>query len=153
MLIIWLFMVSKMEFAGSQDLDDRVTQERADSIQTMLSEKKPDRVSVEDRSSGIFMNAVTTFLVLISLLGIVWLWSRKKPAMGRESEFHEIGEHALGQGAQIKVLEINEEIWVLGVTSGSISLLHRYPKEAWVKKSKTPEQETSIFYKLFSSKT
>ncbi len=135
MLVIWLFMVSRMEFTGPGNNVDPAQIERADSIRTAISSNRPDReIARTESESNIFMNAVTTFVVLILILGVVWFLTRKQASGGshkNESEFRELGEHLIGSGAQIKVLEVNGEIWVLGVTSTSVNLLHRYDKDDW----------------------
>lgn len=153
LLVMWLLMVSQMETGNPPVTSgDSITQARADSIRTVLSQTDQGRYA-DDRSGSIFMNAITTFLVLIAILGVVWLWSRSKPQTKNQKEFQELGSQVLGQNAQLKILEINNEIWVIGVTANSVNLLHRYNKEEWISKpvdhSSTKE---SSFYQILKGK-
>ncbi len=158
MLVLWLFVVSRMDYQSNDAPDPNTTaasQERIDSVRVMMG--RTDTVVVEeDRSSNIFFNALTTFVVLLILLGGVWLWSRKKlgSSTTKGTYFRDIGEHAIGPGQQLKVIEINNEIWVLGVGADSVTLLHRYPKDQW--KEEIPaghDHESRSFYDMFSGKS
>ncbi|MDG5766737.1 flagellar biosynthetic protein FliO [Balneolales bacterium ANBcel1] len=157
LLVLWLIVVSRMDYSSSGRPDpaaDPSTQERRDSVRVMMG--KSDTAFVdEDRSTGLFFNAFTTFIVLMVLLAGVWFWSRRKTGDTKTSGFlKDIGEHTVGAGHQIKVIEINNEIWVLGVSAESVTLLHRYPKEKWVDPiPDESEQDSSSFYNLFSGKS
>lgn len=89
-----------------------------------------DSEVAESEQPAMFQNAFTTFLVMIMLLGGLWAWSskKKKKTDVKESDINELSQHIIGQGVQMKVLEINEEIWVVGVSANAINLLHRYLK-------------------------
>ncbi|MDI6403043.1 flagellar biosynthetic protein FliO, partial [Balneolaceae bacterium ANBcel3] len=68
--------------------------------------------------------------------------------------FKEVGSQQLAPGKQLKVMEINNEIWVLGMGSDSITLLHRYPKDEWKDRSSPDDSASgSTFFELFSSKS
>jgi len=151
LLVMWLFMISRMDYSGSVDPQNEVAQARADSIRTLIGQQAPASSNIEDDSPDIFMNAFTTFLVLIVILGGIWLWSRNRTQSGDTPASREIDGHMLGQGAQLKIVEINDEVWVLGVTSDSVNLLHRYPKNEWTESLEEPEIDQNSFYKLFSS--
>lgn len=151
MLVLWLFMISRMDY-GEETSSIPATQERTESLRSALNQTQAGESQSENRTPNIFLNAFTTFMVLIALLGLVWLWSRKKSQLGKEQELLEIGGHMLGQGAQLKIVEINKEIWVIGVTSGSVNLLHRYPKSEWSGQIKQPESEEKSFYQIFRGK-
>lgn len=151
LLVMWLFLISRMDYTGSVDPQNEVAQARADSIRTLIGQQSPASSGMEEDSPDIFMNAFTTFLVLIVILGGVWFWSRNRTKSGDIQASREIDGHILGQGAQLKIVEINEEIWVLGVTSDTVNLLHRYPKDEWNESLEEPEMDQSSFYKLFSS--
>ncbi|MEX0944445.1 MAG: flagellar biosynthetic protein FliO [Balneolaceae bacterium] len=155
MLVIWLFMVSRMELSGPGNTLDPANVERADSIRTAISAERNPRVESRSESEpNIFMNAVTTFIVLISILGVIWVITRRKSAEGSSDhrKLVEIGEHLLGNGAQIKIIELNEEIWVLGVTSGNVNLLHRYQKDDWKEELNIPQARDGNFLDYFKSK-
>lgn len=153
MLVLWLIMISRMDFDGENDTADQITQNRTDSLRIALNKEDLNKPSTEQRSSNIFLNAFTTFIVLITILGLVWFWSRKKPATSQKTDLKEIGDHMLGQGAQLKIVEINEEIWVMGVTSNNVTLLHRYPRDEWTGTIKNPESDDKSFYQMFRRNT
>jgi len=161
LLVLWLFMVSRMDYqsadSGVSGRDrDTVTysQERRDSVRVMMGKSDAAQVS-EDRSSRMFFNAFTTFVVLMIILAGVWIWSRSKSGQTSSSKyFKDIGQHTIGQSQQLKVIEINNEIWVLGIGLDSVTLLHRYPKDQW-KEPIPDDQETGSrsFYNMFSGKS
>ena len=156
LLVMWLFMVSRMEFSSSADTGNPHTQQRIESIRASVEEPGAAKeIAVQsEASSGIFMNAFTTFLVLITLLGGVWLWTRSKTNSSPEKRDRNIGGHILGEGAQLKIIEINEEIWVLGVTTNTVNLLHTYPKSEWKEQVSQSEKKSGSesFRKIFGSK-
>lgn len=156
LLVVWLFMVSRMELSGPGNRIDPASIERADSIRTAINSHRPDReITRSENEPNIFMNAVTTFVVLISILGIVWFLTRRK-ASGNEDKvtlFRELGEHPIGNGSQLKVVEVNGEIWVLGLATGSVNLLHRYQSDEWKEREvQSTEKEGGIFLDYFKSK-
>lgn len=158
MLVLWLVMVSRMDFqGGGGEMASPAAQERADSLRSAISGKElPERRAAEEEAPNIFFNAFTTFLVLITLLGLVWIWSRMRDSSSSSSlkskgAFRELGAHSLGQGAKLKIVEINNEIWVMGVTESSVNLLHRYSREEWKEQltEDPPGVRETSFYKLF----
>lgn len=143
LLVLWLFMVSRMELStnrqsvlvASQPDSATVTQSVSE---TLLGTSKATPKSTENQQvaakddPGIFRNAFTTFMVMFIILGIVWLWSRKKSTTPAGKQLvNDLGQHVMGQGSQLKIVELNNEVWVLGVTPSSVTLLHRYAKEEW----------------------
>ena len=154
LLVIWLFMVSRMEYRSSSDTNT-YSQERQDSVRVMMAENNPGQNPGDRESSRIFMNALTTFVVMIILLGLVWWWSRKKTGFSLTGKyFRDIGQHTVAPGNQLKILEVNDEIWILGISSGSIRLLHRYTKEEWKEPvSSDPKAGDRSFYNMFSGKS
>lgn len=152
---MWLLMVSQMETGNTPvNTSDTVSQSRADSLKNVLSESDGGRYTSDERSGNIFMNAFTTFLILTTILGVVWLWSRAKPQTKDKKEFAELGSQLLGQNAQLKIIEINNEVWVMGVTAHSVNLLHRYDKEEWISKPHqiSSSTEKSSFYQILKGK-
>lgn len=155
LLFMWLFMVSRMEYTNTSEPENPAVQEaRTDSLRSLLNQRdEEEAVSRSDeKSSNIFLNAFTTFLILVTLLGVVWFWSRNNQT-GDNRKTREVDRHMLGQGAEMKIVEVNEEIWVLGVTSGSVNLLHRYQKSEWKEQLTKPDTDDRTFHKIFSSKT
>ncbi|MDR8394243.1 flagellar biosynthetic protein FliO [Aliifodinibius sp. S!AR15-10] len=154
LLVMWLLMISRMDYGGENTARGPVTEQRVDSLDTALTRQNEAPVSTDGESSGIFANALVTFLILLVILGIVWFWTSGKSQFGGSSQKNrEIGSQRLGEGAQMKIIEINDEVWVLGVTAGSVDLLHRYPKSEW--NEPRPESSTTEnnFSKIFKSKT
>lgn len=155
MLVLWLVMVSQMDFNGTGSASTPEEQMRADSLRSAITQTdgvpQSQNASSKEESPDIFFNALTTFLILITILGLVWIWSRSKGATPvRTAEmFKEIGVQNLGQGTQLKVIEINNEIWVMSIGEGSVSLLHRYDKDEWAGNFEPAEPIESNFYKMF----
>lgn len=156
LLVVWLFMVSRMELSGPGRGADPASIERADSIRTAINSNRPDREIVRSENEpNIFMNAVTTFVVLISIMGVVWFLIQKKASGSREQVplFRDMGEQPIGNGSQLKVVEVNGEIWILGLASGSVNLLHRYQSDEWKEREiQTTEKEDGNFLNYFKSK-
>ncbi len=156
MLVLWLFMVSRMEYRpSSSSVPEEVTStERRDSVRVMMGREESVDVARERGSSRLFLNALTTFGVLMMILLVVWYWSRRQS--GHRSTaflFKEIGQQTISPGHELKVMEVNEEIWLLGISSGSIRLLHRYPKEKWKEPEISENQQGQSFYNMFSGKS
>ncbi len=150
LLVFWLFMVSRMELTTSNSLVE--SEARIDSVQsvrsTLLNEEsvtEPGETIAEQETSPIFQNALTTFIVMIGMLGLVWWLSRRKAsARAPQSEVKEIDQFVLGQGAQLKFIEVNGEIWVLGVSPQVLNLLHRIPKEEWKKEENNRSEQIDV---------
>ena len=165
LLVFWLFMVSRMELSTGNSLVD--SEARIDSVKSvrsaLLNEEnatEPPETIAEQKTSPIFQNALTTFMVMIGMLGLVWWLSRRKAsAPVAQSDVREIDQFVLGQGAQLKFIEVNGEIWVLGVSPQVLNLLHRIPKEEWRQEEKSlsgqidTEQKTDFksIYKLLGN--
>lgn len=156
MLVLWLVMVSQMDFNGTSSASTPEEQMRADSLRSAITQndgaiQSQARQSREE-SPDIFFNALTTFVILIVMLALVWLWSRTRGSSPQSASgiFREVGGQVLGQGAQLKVIEINDEIWVMGLSEGGVNLLHRYSKDEWVEQEEPSGNPVeSNFYKLF----
>lgn len=154
LLVMWLFMVSRMDTTTVAQSSEPEVQERTMGLQESLRASKTGTDSVKAaQASGqvekkeapdLFQNAFITFMVLIVSLGGLWFWAKKKGqgANASESKSRELDAHSLGENSQLKFLEINEEIWVVGMSENGINLLHRYPKAEW--KERLPEDETEI---------
>jgi flagellar biogenesis protein FliO len=157
MLVLWLLMVSQMDFQGTCSASTPEEQMRADSLRSAITQTdgvpRSRSNASEDDSPNIFFNALTTFLILITILGLVWVWTKSKGGTVKKSPdlFQEIAGQNLGQGSQLKVIEINNEVWVMGVSDGSVNLLHRYGKDEWVGDLETAEADQPIessFYNM-----
>lgn len=147
LLVLWIFLVSKMNLPNERDsvlVTADTSQTVVDLRRSLLGEEQVGSAEVEAvaEQTPIFQNAFTTFFVMITVLGGVWLWSmrKKKKVDTSVQDIREITQHVIGQGAQLKILEINDEVWVLGITANAVNLLHRYPKSEW-HPSKLPDPE------------
>jgi flagellar biogenesis protein FliO len=103
---------------------------------TLLNEQQETRTPSSnaslDEPPKVFQSAIVTFLVMVTLLGGIWVWSKRKSTSSEKPDIvADIGQHLLGQGVQLKIVEINNEIWVLGLSASSLTLLHRYSKNEW----------------------
>lgn len=150
MLVLWLFMVSRMDFRGGMETADTRVHNESDSARTAITqpEGRPPQRTAQD-SPNIFFNAFTTFMVLMGILGLVWLWTRSKENSTQNKKgFKELGDQMLGQGAQLKIVEINNEIWVMGITANSVNLLHRYSKDEWAEKIEEENPKEKSFYQM-----
>jgi flagellar biogenesis protein FliO len=160
LLVLWLIVVAGS--GGNNPPEVTMTpeeQERLESVRT-LRDQAGQATENDDRADNMKSNVVTTFLVLMTLLAAVWWWSRRgvKTTIGGTG-FKQIEHHHIGPGQSIQVLEINNEIWVLGVTSGNISLLHRYNHSDWENGPEitainssdglTAQGKENVFYSLF----
>lgn len=145
LLVMWLFMVSRMDTSTvvSQTNDTEV-QERTIGLQQALRGTATEDEEIaagaakegevaKKESSHLFQNAFVTFLVMVVMLGGVWLWLKKRGDgnAANQKKSRELDAHALGENSQLKFLEINEEIWIIGMSENGINLLHRYPKSEW----------------------
>jgi flagellar biogenesis protein FliO len=95
------------------------------------------------------MNALTTFLIMATILVLVWLWVRKQTDDPQKKTFTEIADHNLDADKKLKVLEINNEVWILAISADTVNLLHKFPKDDWGGLSDMSESSESTFYKMF----
>ncbi|SMO81496.1 hypothetical protein [Gracilimonas mengyeensis] len=178
LLLIWLFLVSRMDTGSSSksvNADQKI--EQTQQLRTSLlkpgeeiKEKPEEAVQEEESSSSLFQNAFLTFLVMIGVLAGVWLWAKKKDdglSIKNNKPNRDLGSHKLSQGLQLKFVEINKEVWVMGVAENSVNLMHRILKEEWmenemkidskavepksVQKTVNDKGDFKSFYKFFTN--
>lgn len=148
LLVLWIFLVSRMELPSERDsvlVFSDTTAQVIDISSSLLGEASNDQPVVINNSEQpvVFQGAFTTFFVMVSVLGAVWIWvarKKKKPPVS-EQEVQELSSHIIGQGIQLRIVEINEEIWILGVSPSSVNLLHKYSKDEWKPPAKIPQGE------------
>ena len=151
-LVIWVFLVSRMELGVNGNTSDAQSVERTDSLRSALNRDSQFQGERDEDSPNIFMNALTTFLVLGAILIIVLVFMKKGNGRMTNKQLKELEGYVLGQGAQIKVVVMNDEVWVLGITSSQINLLHRYSKEEWKQQIDPQTGTDKSFYKMFKNK-
>lgn len=154
LLLMWVLTLSHIDSGSDPSASETIaTQQVSDSLQTTDSSQKsliPGKSS--DETSGMLSSGLVTFFVLVIVLGGIWFWVDKKGGGHGTAEQREIDSEMLAQGATMKILKVNNEVWVLGVTSQSVDLLHRYPQEEWTESMPDPEAGSDHFAKLFKSK-
>lgn len=153
LLLMWLFTLSHIDYNQGPDAEEYI-KAKADSTEEIVTPKQSeaDDIRSYEQSSGVFTNGLITFLVLLVVLIMVWFWVDRKQSGRLKSRGRELDSQVLGEGAKLKIIRINEEVWVVGVTSSSVNLLHRFPKEEWKEKNKEKDSENKdLFKKLFKS--
>lgn len=148
LLVLWIFLVSKMDLPSQRDtvlVFEDSTSQVIDVKNSLLGEDAPVEKNeiANNEQPAVFQGAFTTFFVMVTILGGVWLWAsrKKKTSHLADQDVKEISQHVIGQGAQLRIVEINDEVWVLGVSPNGINLLHRYPKNEWKPPTKIPPGE------------
>lgn len=161
LLVLWVFVMAQTERSERQAVSVE-DQQRLDSLRQALGTEEGERPVQQTDSQGMFFNALTTFLILGGLgLAFWWWYSRKLTGnqstggVGSGPIAKVVGSQQIGMGQEIKVIEINDEYWVLGISSQSVSLLHRYQKSEWKAADSFPsagtEKQDSSFSKILSS--
>ncbi|MCW9705366.1 flagellar biosynthetic protein FliO [Fodinibius salsisoli] len=153
LLLMWLFTLSHIDYSQGSSAKEYIKAE-TDSTEQVISsssnvEDKADDIQSYKQPSGVFTNGLITFLVLLVVLVMVWFWVDRKQSGRSGRRGRELDSHVLGEGAKLKIVEINQEVWVVGVTSSTVNLLHRYPREEWKEKSQEQDsKKKDVFRKL-----
>lgn len=157
MLLMWLFTLSQIDYTedtGGREVFQK--EQQADSLSTAADDSTKSEAAEVNRygeSSNMFSNGLVTFFVLIIILGLIWFWIDRSERSDSPKKGRELGSYALGEGVQLKIIRINNEIWILGVASSSVDLLHRYTEEEWKESEAEPQKaDRDSFAKLFRSK-
>ena len=155
LLLMWLLTISQMDYGNDVAPKDRrsvfKTAAKADSVATQSDSTEMSPVKADDESPGLFSDGLVTFFVLLVILGGIWVWVDRKAPQAKSGDRRQIANVPLDEGAKLKIIRINEEIWVLGVTGNSVNLLHRYSKSEWNEELKDPEENKELFKKLFKN--
>jgi len=155
LLLIWLLTLSYLDVGESSTGPQAfISEQPVDSVSTAPSafSPKPSADESSKDSPALFSNGIIIFFVLAVSLVIIWFWFERKGANAPGGIQREVDSLPLGEGANMKIITINEEVWIIGTTSNSVNLLHRYPKEDW--KEQLPDEEASpkSFAALFRDK-
>lgn len=154
LLLMWLFTLSHIDYNGDPDAEKVTitTEEPADSSAAVSGEDAQKLRSYSKSSGGMFSSGLLTFMVLLAILIGIWFWLDRKNPNQSGTVRRAVGSENLGEGAKLKIVQINNEIWILGVTSASVNLLHRYPKNEWQETAPDNDQPgNDMFAKLFRS--
>lgn len=156
LLLMWLFTLSRIDQRGEQG-SSIIASGKQDNTAVIKDKAASESQGVgpygESGSGDMFSGGLLTFGVLLVILMGVWYWLDRKEAGSARDVQREIGSHILGERAQLKILQINGEVWVLGVTAETVNLLHRYPKSEWTETN--PDElkaEGDKFSKIFRKK-
>jgi len=128
LLVIWIFVISQTESSHNPQLTPQ-QQIKIDSLRKALG--RTDTTQVETRDDSILDNATVVFILLGGALIAVWFWSRRQTGGSQDSLFTHIAQQDISTGQSIHVIEINNMYWFLGVTSNSVNLLEKMPKNDW----------------------
>ena len=78
LLVMWLFMVSRMELAETSRPADPQTVERTEHLRTAIAREGRSVDGSDSQTPNIFMNAFTTFVIMVVILVIVLFWMRSR---------------------------------------------------------------------------
>lgn len=158
LLLMWLLTISQMDYGNNVAHKGQrsvfKTEAKVDSaaIQADSSQVSPSPVKISDESPSLFSDGLVTFFVLLVILGGIWIWVDRKAPQTKNADRRQIANVPLDEGAKLKIIRINEEVWILGVTGSSVNLLHRYAESDWNEELKDPDGEKKdLFRKLFKS--
>lgn len=156
LLLMWVFTLSHIDYNERTGKDYINGSGIKDTV--AISKNSPATEGIKKgsgrNSSGMFTNGLITFFVLLVILIMVWLWIDRKGPNTTAGRGREIMSLSVGEGARLKIMRINNEVWVLGVSGSSVNLLHRYSREEWTEELETKEKEggKGTFRKLFRDK-
>lgn len=157
LLLMWLFTLSQIDYTGA-DTGTREVFQQQQAADSLLADSAATEAADPDRyggSSDMFSNGLVTFFVLAIILAAIWFWIDRSEGSVPAAKGRAIDSHTLGEGGQLKIIRVNKEVWVLGVTSTSVNLLHRYAEDEW-KETKEANPATGAgrdtFAHLFRSK-
>jgi len=155
LLLIWLLTLSYIDVGESPTGPQSFVKEQpVDSVSTTTYGVAADtsKVTANTDSPALFSNGLIIFFVLAVCLVVIWLWFERKGTNSPGGTGREIDSLPLAEGANMKIIMINEEVWVVGITSNSVNLLHRYPKEEWKEKMADEKSSPESFTTLFRDK-
>jgi len=155
LLLIWLLTLSYID-GGESSYGPQafVNEQPVDSVTTTTNGKAVDSLTKKANtdSPALFSNGLIIFFVLAASLLVIWFWFERKGPNAPVGIRREIDSVPLADGANMKILMINEEVWVVGTTSNTVNLLHRYPKDEWKEKVAEEEPSQKSFTTLFRDK-
>jgi len=159
-VLMGLWFVITLSSNPAKDRQEIVDTSRLEFIERQSDTGSPeDSRTSSDRGYGT-KGILGAFLLMLVLVGAgFWVYNRNQFAgVAAKSSADIIENIALGTNHQLTILSINNEIWVLGVTGGQITLLHRYQLSEWVgtkpdiSKKMATEQSSSVFADLIHKK-
>lgn len=92
---------------------------------------------------------VLVWVLLAAGGGLAWYLRRRNPAQqGQAALMQSLGEMALAPNQQLKLVTVGEDVLLLGVTSGQITLLKEYDRAAF---AEVAPQQSSAAQASFAS--
>ena len=79
--------------------------------------------------ASLILTVLTTGFVLLLAWGVLWLLNRFQPGKSRRGGMEFVSSLAVGGRERVTLVRYRGEIFMLGVTAGSISLLARAEAE------------------------
>lgn len=138
MLVVWVFVMSQNEMDSGSGMPEYnpadsasvVQKQRLDSLRKAIGRDAAEVKQREETESWMSRTIPIIVLFLIVLGAMLW-WARKREGDAGGTIFKEVAQQQLAPGQTIKVIEVNGEYWVLGVTGNSITLLDKLNPEEW----------------------
>jgi flagellar biogenesis protein FliO len=151
LLVLWLIALQQTDSKEQEEPLTAESQQRLDSLRIILG--TTDTVAREEKEPDLFSNALPVFLVLVVFISALWLWSKKAKAP-QQIQGSILAEQIIGPGQSIKAVKFAGEVYILGVTHQSITVLKTLSEIEW---TSLPEMSTtsepSAFSKLFKKET
>ncbi len=151
LLVLWLIALQQTDSKDQEDSVSVETQQRLDSLRILLG--TTDVVARQEKEPDLFSNALPVFIVLVVLITGLWLWT-KKNKIPQQIEGSILAEQIIGPGQSIKAVKFAGEIYILGVTHQSITVLKTLAEQDWANlPERSKSSEPSAFSKFFKKET
>lgn len=151
LLVLWLIALQQTDSKEPEVPLTNEEQLRLDSLRALMG--FIPGTTREEKEPDLFANALPIFLVLVVSITGLWLWSKKNKAP-QQVQGTVLAEQFIGPGQTIKAVKFAGEIYILGVTPQTITLLKTIAEHEW---SNLPELSKAVapsaFSKLFKKET
>jgi flagellar biogenesis protein FliO len=129
LLVIWVFVMSQTQTSGP-DYEEYTPEQQArvDSLRQALG--RDVSIQQNDPNQNMWDNMLWVIIILGGGLAVLWWWNRGNTET-KELTFTVVGQFDLGPGQSLKIVDMGDEFWVLGVTSNSVNLLEKWTAEQW----------------------
>lgn len=133
--VMWAFVLAKTDLSPTSSSDIlSMKPEISDSL-SEASTYEPSQQIRDLKGIESDQKNSTSMLPVVFLFGLVivglWFFSKKKKGLHSQEFMHVMGTQQVGANQQLSLVHINNEYWVLGITNGQVSLLHRYGEHEW----------------------
>lgn len=126
LLVIWVWVISQSSSTSSTPY---TTEERArvDSLRKVLN-KDALPIAAEDEPN-LFSNAFPVFVLLGGSLLVLWWWFGRKSPELQGGFAKTLAVQEVQPGYSIAVVEMLDELWIMGMAGNSMELLEKRPLE------------------------